>query len=110
MREVVRPAAAAASGLLLVLAFPAADLGWLAWIALAPLLIAIDGQGPSQAFRLGYVTGAVFFGGLLEWVRLFGLPAWVLLTLLLAIFPGAFAAAVRLLVRERRMQRCGSSP
>ncbi|MGH7184948.1 MAG: apolipoprotein N-acyltransferase, partial [Pseudomonadota bacterium] len=102
VREVVRPAAAAVSGLLLVLAFPAADLGWLAWIALVPLLIAIDGQRPSQAFRLGYVTGAVFFGGLLEWVRLFGLPAWVLLTLLLAIFPGAFAAGVRLLVRERR--------
>jgi apolipoprotein N-acyltransferase len=102
VREAVRPAAAAASGLLFVLAFPAEDLGWLAWIALVPLLIAIDGQSPSQAFRLGYVAGAVFFGGLLEWVRLFGLPAWALLTLLLAIFPGAFAAGVRLLVRDRR--------
>jgi apolipoprotein N-acyltransferase len=102
VREAVRPAAAAASGLLFVLAFPAADLGWLAWIALVPLLIAIDGQSPSQAFRLGYLAGAVFFGGLLEWVRLFGLPAWALLTLLLAIFPGAFAAGVRLLVRDRR--------
>ena len=102
MKEAVRPAAAAASGLLLVLAFPAADLGWLAWIALVPLLIAIDGQSPSHAFRLGYLAGAVFFGGLLEWVRLFGLPAWGLLTLLLAIFPGAFATGVRLLVRDRR--------
>lgn len=103
MREAIRPAAAAASGLLLVLAFPAADLGWLAWIALVPLLIAIDGQSPSQAFRLGYLTGAVFFGGLLEWMRLFGLPAWALLTLLLAIFPGAFTAGVRLLARDRRL-------
>jgi len=102
VREAVRPAAAAASGLLFVLAFPAADLGWLAWIALVPLLVAIDGQSPSQAFRLGYLAGAVFFGGLLEWVRLFGLPASALLTLLLAIFPGAFAAGVRLLVRDRR--------
>lgn len=102
VKGAVRPAAAAAAGLLLVLAFPAADLGWLAWFALVPLLVALDGQSPAQAFRLGYLTGLVFFGGLLEWVRLFGLPAWAVLTLLLAIFPGAFAAAARVLVGDRR--------
>ncbi len=102
MREAVRPAAAVASGLLLVLIFPAANLGWLAWVALVPLLLALDGQSPSRAFRLGYLAGVVFFGGLLEWLRIFGLPAWAVITLLLAIFPGAFASGVRVLARERR--------
>jgi apolipoprotein N-acyltransferase len=88
--------------LLLVLAFPGPDLGWLAWVALIPLLVGVDGQSPARAFRLGYLTGLVFFGGLLGWVRLFGVPAWAILTLLLAIFPGAFAAGTRLLAGDRR--------
>ncbi len=101
MKEAARSAAAIVSGLLLVLLFPSTDLGWLAWVALVPLLIAIDGQSPRTAFRLGYLTGVIFFGGLLEWLRIFGLPAWVVITFLLAIFPGAFAAGVRLLARDR---------
>ncbi len=93
---------ALASGLLLVLAFPGPDLGWLVWIALVPLLLALDGLNPGQAFRLGYVSGLVAYGGLLTWITLFGLPAWFLLTAGMAIYFGAFAAGAALVAGGRR--------
>ncbi len=58
--------AAAASGALLTLCFPHWDQGWLAWIALTPLISALlfsQNLGRRPALRnaaLGYVTGFVF--------------------------------------------------
>ncbi|MDR7533303.1 MAG: apolipoprotein N-acyltransferase [Armatimonadota bacterium] len=88
----LRTLAALASGLLLALAHPAPGLGALAWVALVPLLLAIDGQSPPIAFRLGWIAGAVGFGVLLWWTRLFGLPAWGALVAAMAVFPALFAA------------------
>jgi len=87
--------AAAASGLLLAGAFPPVDAGLLAWIALVPLLWAIDGETPARAFRLGLLTGFLWFGLTLFWVSLFGLPAWLLLSAILAGYIGGFAALFR---------------
>ena len=101
---------AASSGLLLVLIFPGPDLGWLAWVALVPLLVAIDGLPPDAAFRHGYLTGLIAFGGLLEWIRVFGLPAWILLTAGMALFIGAFAAGVRVLVGPHRARLLWAAP
>jgi len=98
----IRPIGALLSGLLLVLLFPAPDLGWLAWVSLIPLLLAIDGQSPRTAFRLGYLTGLVAFGGTLLWMRLFTVAAWLLVTIITAAYIGAFAAGVRLLAGARR--------
>ncbi len=77
---------------MLALAFPAPDVGALAWVALVPLLLAVDGQPPATAFRLGWGAGVVWFGTLLAWARTFGLPAWIALTALMAVFPAVFAA------------------
>ena len=98
----LRLLAAAASGLLLALAFPAFDLGALAWVALVPLLLALDGQPPAAAFRLGWAAGLVWFGILLGWARSFGFPAWVALTVLMACFPAVFAALCAWLPDGRR--------
>jgi apolipoprotein N-acyltransferase len=92
-----RIAGAGLSGLLLVLAFPSADIGWLVWVALVPLLLAIRSAAPGEAFGLGFLAGLVAYGGLVEWMRLFGLPAWALVTVGMAFFLGAFAAGARLL-------------
>lgn len=97
----LRLAAGAASGLGLVLVFPGWDLTWLVWVALVPLLVAIHDLAPRQAFPVGFAAGLVGFGGLLEWIRLFGLPAWILLTLVLAAYVGAFAAAYCAVARGR---------
>ncbi len=96
-----RRLAALSTGLLFVLVFPGPDLGWVAWIALIPLLVAIEGQTPSAAFRLGYLAGLVAFGGTLGWLRLFTPAAWLLVSAIAAVYIGAFAAGVRLLAGQR---------
>jgi len=59
---------AALSAGLLILAFPTPDLGWLAFIALVPLLLAIRGQSPVRAFYLGTLTGLLFYIVSMSWV------------------------------------------
>ena len=66
--------AAIASGVLLVLCFPGFDQGWLAWVALTPLLCAVffsQNDGRRHGLRkaaLGYVAGMVFFVGTFFWL------------------------------------------
>jgi len=97
--------AAVLSGLLLAASFPLADVGWLAFIALVPLIGAIHGATPRRAARLGFVTGTVFFTALLYWLvevmtRYGGLPVWagagflLMLVAYLALYVAAFAALV----------------
>jgi apolipoprotein N-acyltransferase len=58
------------SGLLLILSFPKFGHGAFAWIALAPLLVALCGSSSWQAARLAYLTGASSSLGLLYWTAL----------------------------------------
>jgi len=90
-----RYAGALASGLLLWAGFPPFDQGLLAWIALVPLLWALRGASPSHGFRLGYITGLIWFALLLSWVTLFGVVTWALLAIALAVYIGTFAALLR---------------
>ena len=93
---------AVASGVLLALSFPKFGHGAVAWVALAPLMIALGGaRSRGHGLRLGYLTGAVSSLGLVYWTALVvtqfgGLPLWlgagvmVLLCLALALFPSLF--------------------
>ena len=99
-------ALAALSGVLLALSFPKFGHWSLAWVALAPLLLAVQGAPSGRAaFRRGYLAGAVSSMGLVYWteavvVQFGGLPLVVgllvmtLLCLALALFPSLFAWAV----------------
>ncbi|MCS7315166.1 MAG: apolipoprotein N-acyltransferase, partial [Bryobacteraceae bacterium] len=61
---------AAASGVLLVLCFPRFDVSWLAPLALAPLLVALDREArPRRRFLLGYLAGAIFWAGTCYWIH-----------------------------------------
>jgi len=61
---------AAASALLLVLAFPPFDQAWLAAVALAPLLIALDREWRAgRRFLLGYLSGVLFWGATCHWIH-----------------------------------------
>lgn len=78
-RRGARAALALASGLLLVLSFPKFGHWSVAWVALAPLLLAIQGTAPARAARLGELCGLVASVGLLYWtsivvVQFGGLP------------------------------------
>jgi apolipoprotein N-acyltransferase len=80
-----------------------------AWVALAPLLMALPGASGWRAARLGYVTGAVSSLGLLYWTALvviqyggLALPVGVLvmvaLCLAFALFHALFGWAIARLV------------
>jgi apolipoprotein N-acyltransferase len=72
-----------------------------AWVALAPLLVALHGASGWRALRLGYVTGAVSSLGLLYWTALVvvqygglalpvGVAVMVALCLAFSVFHAAF--------------------
>ena len=66
--------AAAGTGVALTLCFPRWDQGWLAWVALTPLICAVvfsHNTGRRVALRkaaLGYVAGLVFFTSTFLWL------------------------------------------
>ena len=62
---------ASLSGILLILSHPSFNLFPLAWIGLVPLLVSIKSASNwKSAFWLGYLTGLIFFFGLIYWIIL----------------------------------------
>jgi apolipoprotein N-acyltransferase len=99
--------AAAASGLLLTLAFPKIGQPGFALVALVPLLLALRDASFPDGFRLGFITGLVHFVSLVYWaaytMKIYGqlplylcVPLLVLLSAYLAIYPALFAGLVTL--------------
>jgi apolipoprotein N-acyltransferase len=95
---------AAVSGLLLAAAFPTISFHFLAWVALVPLLISLNGQTVKRGFWLGGLAGLFYFVGTVHWVtnsvHFYGnvplVPASLITLLLcvyLALYPALFAAA-----------------
>mgnify|MGYP001180642353 FL=1 len=100
-----RLAAAAASGLLLTAAFPKFGLHVLAWVALVPLLWAVDGASWRTAFRIGFSFGLVHFLSLVYWIvgtmQTYGglplalaFPVLFLFAAYLALYPTLFAVGM----------------
>ena len=89
------------SGILLLLSFPSFNLYALGWISLIPLLIALQSTPTwKSAFLHGYLTGAIFFLGLIYWIALLYPFANIFLTTFaclllagyLAVYFGIFSA------------------
>ncbi len=117
--------AAVSSGLLLAFSLPPFDQGWLAWIALAPLLCALwfrrgcsDGTGKRSCVikpaLLGYVTGIVSVTISFHWLStlgpLFGSPALAGIPLLLALYMGLYVAVWAILVARLPFQIPAQTP
>lgn len=90
------------SGIMIALSFPQPGISPMAWIALIPLLIAMEGQNPVSAFRTGMLTGFVAYSALLYWVTIVmtsygklpwfaSIPLWLMLAAWLSLFTGAAA-------------------
>ncbi len=80
------------------------------WLALAPLLAALDRQPTGRGFLLGLTAGFVYFGGTLYWISRVmavygGLPTPaaifinVMLVAYLALYPAVFGLAMARLTR-----------
>jgi len=63
-----RIAAALTSAALLAAVFPRIDLGFLAWFALVPLLLALRGLNVRQAALVAWLTGFAFFPLTVYWI------------------------------------------
>ncbi len=104
--------AAGATALLLILAFPNFEFGFLAWIGLVPLLVAVARRpSPVRALILGWAAGTVFFYATCHWltysmIHYGGLPAAVAYLLLapgaivIGLFPGLAMMLVALVIQR----------
>ena len=61
---------AIASGLLIALSFPTPGFSFLAWIALIPLLIALEESNARTAFRVGCTCGVTAYAIILYWLNI----------------------------------------
>lgn len=100
----VRMALGFLSGALIVASLPSPDIGWLAWIALVPLIIACQHVQPLRAAAIGYIHGFAAAFGIYNWM--FQLPAFgwrhaFVLASYVAIYPTLFCAALALFNRWR---------
>lgn len=88
---------AIASGILIALSFPNPGLSFLAWVALIPLMIALEESSPREAFRIGLTCGITAYACILYWLNIVftqyghlpwsvSIPVYLLLVLWLALF------------------------
>lgn len=108
----VRMMLALLSGLLLIFSFPKFGNGFVAWVALIPLLHALRDATPREGFKAGFIAGLLAFCGILYWISnvvvqygnlpyYMGLLAVLLLAAYLSLYPALFGAALSYL-RKRR--------
>jgi len=95
------------SGILFALSFPNVGQGWLAFVALAPLLVAIvRAERGRNAFLLGWLSQGVAWLVMVPWVvrvmshygglpYLVGVAIFVAMAAFLGLYGGAFALLVR---------------
>jgi len=98
----IATAVSLASGLLLSLALPPAELWPLAFVGPALLLWLLQDAGPGRGAALGFAFGAAYFGALLYWILLFGELAWSALVIASAIYCAVFGALAPVVRRPAR--------
>lgn len=94
---------ALASSGLLICSLPDPDVGWLGWIALVPLMVAIHEMRPWGAAALGLAFGMVSSLGIYFWmysVPGFGPHHGAILALYLALYPALWCASITWFARR----------
>jgi len=79
---------------LLILSFPKFNLEFLAWVGFVPLFFALKNKSKAKAFLLAYLTGLIFWSGIIYWLVHVTLPGTALLILYLALYFGAFGLII----------------
>jgi apolipoprotein N-acyltransferase len=90
---------------LLSLANPPPDLGFIAFVALVPLLWAARNVRPRRGALFGFAFGTAYYGILLYWLLPFGVIAWLPLVVTQAAYAAVFAGVLPLLWNDRRPVR-----
>jgi apolipoprotein N-acyltransferase len=77
-----------ASAVLLILSFPNFNLSYLVFIGFVPLFFAIEDKPPKIAFVISYISGFIFYMGVLYWLYHVTVIGLVILCLYLALYFG----------------------
>ncbi len=83
------------SSALLALAFPKANLFWLAWFALVPLLFVVLRSTLRAAVGFSFLCGFIFFLATLQWIHYVTTLGLILLAAYLAVYFALFGLGVR---------------
>ncbi len=94
------------SGLMIAFSFPNAGYSFLAWVALIPLLVALEGASNRTAFRIGMTCGFSAYTVILYWINIVithyghlpwavSIPLYLLLAGWLALFYGLAVLVAR---------------
>lgn len=112
------------SAVLLIFSFPAADIGFFAWIALIPFFFVIQ-EAPTdkKALLYSFISGFVFWGGLIYWLLFlagWSMQTWLItilvflgylgLTAILAFFTLLFGWGCRLFKKRAGLSFIWSAP
>lgn len=110
IRRRAADAAAALSGGLLSASFAPLEAAEAAWIALVPLLVAVRfSDSPRAAFRLGFISGSVFWLTSIWWLSRVTYAGWITLAFYCALYIGFFAAAAAEWLRRLGHERAGAN-
>lgn len=101
LTAVSRVTAAAIAGGLLVLAFPPFGAWPLAIIAVAILALLARAVGWRMSAAVGFAFGLAFFLGLMPWMRVIGVDAWIGLSLYCAVYLAGLTLALTAVSRTR---------
>ena len=95
---------AVASGLLVYVSFPPADLWPLAYVVMVPLLVAcVHSTSGKEAAAYGALCGAAAYLPGLAWVASVTVAGWVILALYLSLYLAVWSAVAWWLQRRRRL-------
>ena len=99
------------SAILLTLAFPPAEISWLAYVALVPLLATVVRAGTGRdAFVAALVGGIVFFGINAYWIQPITMAGYLAVLPYLALYWAVWASAIRWLERRRTVPLALAAP
>ncbi len=98
------------SAVLLVLSFPRFDLEPLAWVALVPFFLAIEGKSPAESGRFSFFLGFVFWLAVLFWLRLVTTVGLALLAFYLAIYFFLWGAGIKFIQKKTNFSLTFISP
>ncbi|MCD6093841.1 MAG: apolipoprotein N-acyltransferase [Candidatus Omnitrophica bacterium] len=78
------------SSFLLILSFPKFNLSFFAWVGFVPLFIVSENRTRKESFLLFYLSGLIFWAGILYWLIQVNLIGFLLLIFYLALYFGIF--------------------
>jgi len=80
---------------MLILSFPKFNLEFLAWFGFVPVFFALNNKSRKHAFFLFFITGIIFWSGIIYWLVHVTLSGTIVLILYLALYFAIFGLIIR---------------